>query len=213
MPEVGRPLMQQAITGEPGQAQFYILAMTRRTEALDRLREDMSRQTAVELALAPYNDDQAVTRSEIVVESTLEAVTPTLAMVAVELPPLAAIAPTPEVTVGVHLPAPTESTGATAPIEAPQLPEAIVAAPAVSDEDHPISLAALPEPRSEEAMPAAAATIQTVKLPRARPLLGATITPIRHVKRLIVRHRLARAPVLTPDPAMGLFGAPPAQSR
>src|SRR5258707_7706986 len=39
MPEVGRPMMQRMIAEPVGQAQFAVLALSRRAEELDRLRD------------------------------------------------------------------------------------------------------------------------------------------------------------------------------
>jgi hypothetical protein len=39
MPEIGRPMMQQSMMDAPAQAQFYMMTAARRTDELERLRE------------------------------------------------------------------------------------------------------------------------------------------------------------------------------
>jgi hypothetical protein len=46
MPEIGRPMIQQAIAEEPAPAQFYAMTLVRRSEELERLRERASPEGA-----------------------------------------------------------------------------------------------------------------------------------------------------------------------
>jgi hypothetical protein len=50
MPEIGRPMMQQAVAEEPAPAQFYTMTLARRSEELERLRGHASPGAAFALA-------------------------------------------------------------------------------------------------------------------------------------------------------------------
>jgi hypothetical protein len=55
MPEIGRPMMRQAIAEEPAPPQFYTMTLARRSEELERLRERASLEVA--FASAPKELD------------------------------------------------------------------------------------------------------------------------------------------------------------
>jgi hypothetical protein len=52
MPEIGRPMMQRSMAEAPAQAQLYMMTVARRTDALERLREQAEQEAAAAPAQA-----------------------------------------------------------------------------------------------------------------------------------------------------------------
>src|SRR6267154_4752171 len=70
MPEVGRPMMQRMIAEPVGQAQFAVLALSRRAEELGRLRDLVA--PVAEPTPAVHDDEAAQEASQEAVRETTQ---------------------------------------------------------------------------------------------------------------------------------------------
>jgi hypothetical protein len=81
MPEIGRPMMQRSMAEAPAQAQLYMMTVARRTDELERLREQAEQEVAAAPARTDPEPDAELPRPAVVANPAPDGAAP-----AVEVP-------------------------------------------------------------------------------------------------------------------------------
>ncbi len=208
MPVVGRPMVQEALPGQAGEAQFHILTLSRRTTELARLRDLAARDLTPDSAPAPGDGETSTTTTPAVAESSDGDATSGPMIASVENDPMPAASAAQPAVQEAPIAPPAGAEGVRAQDDTPP-PQATVTTDPADDID-PVAVAASPDRQPEQAESSNAPAITQVKLPRARPTPGiAGSTARRWPRSLHPARRLARvSPV---DSTAGLFGSPTPQ--